>query len=159
VNRTTLIQRGLLGFGLVFVLAQLVPYGHAHTNPRTTAEPPWDSPQTRALVVRACFDCHSNQTIWPWYANLAPASWLLQHDVDEGRERLNFSTWDRPSRDAGEAADTVAEGEMPPWYYLPLHPNAALSPAEQQSLVQGLRNTLGSDGRGRERRGGDRGRR
>src|SRR5690242_16317240 len=88
---------GVVGLGLL-VVAQLVPYGHDHTNPRTVAEPAWDSPATRALADRACFDCHSNQTRWPWYSHVAPTSWLVQHHVDEGREVLNFSTWNRTYR-------------------------------------------------------------
>ena len=77
----------------IFLLIQLIPYGRDHTNPAVVAEPAWDLPETRALAVRACFDCHSNETIWPWYSNVAPISWLVQRDVDEGREKLNFSEW------------------------------------------------------------------
>ena len=57
------------------VVMQLVPYGRDHSNPPVTAEPNWDSPETRALFKRACFDCHSNETVWPWYAYVAPFSW------------------------------------------------------------------------------------
>src|SRR5574340_945670 len=70
-----------------FLLIQLVPYGRNHTNPPVTGEPRWDSPQTRALAARACFDCHSNETKWRWYSNIAPISWLIQRDVDSGRAR------------------------------------------------------------------------
>jgi hypothetical protein len=73
------------------ILIQLIPYGHDHSNPPVKSEPAWESPATRALAHRACFDCHSDQTGWPWYSNLAPASWLLTNDVMEGRQRLNFS--------------------------------------------------------------------
>lgn len=76
-----------------FVLMQLVSYGRNHTNPPVVSEPTWDSPETRALAVRACYDCHSNETVWPWYTNVAPVSWLIQREVAEGREELNFSTW------------------------------------------------------------------
>jgi hypothetical protein len=69
------ILRLLLIVGVVvFVAIQLVPYGRDHTNPPVTAEPRWDSPQTRTLAVSACFDCHSNETAWPWYTNVAPFS-------------------------------------------------------------------------------------
>jgi mono/diheme cytochrome c family protein len=133
-----------IGALVIFVLIQLVPYGHNHTNPAVVAEPPWDSPQTRDLAARACFDCHSNETKWPWYSSVAPVSWLTQHDVDDGRRRLNFSEWNRPQREARSAAERVSEGEMPPWFYLPMHPTARLTPAEKQALVDGLRKTLGS---------------
>jgi hypothetical protein len=82
---------GLVGV-LGFLAIQLVPYGRDHTNRPVTGEPKWDSPATRADAVTACFDCHSNQTVWPWYSNIAPMSWLIQHDVDEGRAALNWST-------------------------------------------------------------------
>ncbi len=68
----------------VLVLIQVVPYGRDHANPPVRAEPAWNSARTRELAVRACFDCHSNETIWPWYSNLAPASWLVQRDVKKG---------------------------------------------------------------------------
>ncbi len=135
-------------FSLVagILILQLVPYGHDHTNPPVKVEPKWDTALTRELSVRACFDCHSNQTIWPWYSNAAPASWLIQHDVEEGRQRLNFSEWDRPQRESRGAARQVQRGEMPPRSYIVLHPTASLSADEKQGLIQGLQNTLGSTG-------------
>lgn len=126
---------------LVVAAIQAVPYGRAHTNPPVRMEPAWDSPATRELAVRACFDCHSNETEWPWYTNVAPMSWLGQRDVDEGRDELNFSEWDRRQEidDLGEA---VYEG-MPPWFYTILHPSAGLSGAEKAALVDGFEATLG----------------
>lgn len=131
--------------GLV-LLIQLVPYGRDHANPPVVREPAWDSPRTRELAVRACFDCHSNETRWPWYSHVAPISWGVQWDVEEGRRILNFSEWDRPYEEAPESADTVIEGEMPPWYYAIMHPPSKLSPDEEVDLVRGLRATLGSAG-------------
>lgn len=124
---------------------QLVPYGRHHTNPAVTGEPAWDRPTTRDLAVRACFDCHSNQTHWPWYSNVAPTSWLLQHHVDEGREALNFSEWPHGAKEAGEAADSVLDNSMPPPSYELLHPSARLSEAEKRQLVEGLRRTFGTE--------------
>jgi hypothetical protein len=137
-----------------FVAIQLVPYGRAHTNPPMTGEPTWDSATTRALAVRACFDCHSNESVWPWYSNIAPASWLLQRHVDEGREKLNFSTWGTGEQEAEHAADLVVRGEMPPGDYLLLHPEARLADAEKQQLVNGLAKTFGREGGG-DGEGGD----
>ncbi|MFM2418631.1 MAG: hypothetical protein RL385_3354 [Pseudomonadota bacterium] len=131
--------------GAFFVLIQLVPYGRSHENPPVRKEPVWDSPETRALAKRTCFDCHSNESTWPWYSHVAPVSWLVQHDVDEGREHLNFSEFDGPQRHAEDAAESVEEGEMPMAIYLPLHPEARLSPAEKAALVQGLTRTLGAE--------------
>lgn len=135
------IVRGLIGLVLLFLLIQLVPYGRNHTNPSVVTEPSWDSPQTRALAVRACFDCHSNETVWHWYSNIAPFSWLIQRDVDEGRRRLNFSDW-TASRRTRDAAESIRRGEMPPLQYLLIHPTARLSAAEKTALEQGLQATL-----------------
>jgi hypothetical protein len=144
------MRRWLLrGFGIAvagFLLIQLVPYGRAHTNPPVTGEPAWDSPTTRALAVRACFDCHSNETAWPWYSNVAPLSWLLQRHVDEGRQTLDFSTWGTGRQEVERVARQVASGEMPPGDYLLLHPDARLSDAEKQQLIDGLTKTLGGSG-------------
>ena len=127
---------------LVLGAAQLVPYGRFHTNPPDGAVATFDSPRTRALAERACFDCHSNHTKWPWYASLAPVSWRIQHHVDEGREKLNFTAFDAGSEDmteaAGEASKTITKGEMPPSDYLLMHPEARLTASEKTALAQGL---------------------
>ena len=134
---------GIVVVIVVFVIAlQIVPYGHAHANPPVQAEPKWDSPQTRELAKRACFDCHSNETVWPWYSNIAPVSWLIQHDVDEGRSRLNFSEWNRPQREARNAARQIQRGAMPLSSYLVLHPSARLASDEALALIRGLNASL-----------------
>jgi hypothetical protein len=130
---------------VMFLLIQAVPYGRNHTNPPVTQEPAWDSPQTRAYAVSACYDCHSNETKWPWYTNIAPVSWLVQSDVDGGRSVLNFSEWNRPQGEgAGDITEVVREGEMPPVYYawMPNHPGARLSDSEKAAFVRGLEATL-----------------
>ena len=129
----------------LFLVAQVVPYGRAHTNPPVTAEPTWDTPATRALARTACFDCHSNETQWPWYSHLAPTSWLVQYDVDEGRSALNFS---EGSGEADEASEAVREGEMPPRIYLVTHPEARLSAADRERLARGLDATFGGSAEG-----------
>jgi len=101
--------------------------------------------------VRACFDCHSNETVWPWYSHVAPASWLNQRDVEKGRRKLNFSEWTRPQRKAHESARTVRNGKMPLWFYSAIHPDARLTPAEAEALSQGLEASLG--GRSGQRAG------
>ena len=134
------IALGLLG---AFVAIQLVPYGRDHTNPPIAGEPTWNAPATRALAKQACFDCHSNETEWPAYASIAPVSWLVQYDVDEGRAVLNFSEWTRPQKEAKEAAKEMREGEMPPAAYKLIHAHARLSAADLDRLAQGLTQTLG----------------
>lgn len=131
------------GLFVGFLAIQLIPYGRNHTNPPVTREPKWDSPQTRALAARACFDCHSNLTKWPWYSNVAPMSWLAQRDVDGGRAQFNFSEWDKPQDvSIGDLADAIRGGSMPPWFYVIPHPNANLSTAEKNALISGLTATL-----------------
>ncbi len=141
-----IIGYALLGLAALFILIQLVPYGRQHTNPPVVQEPQWASPQAREVARRACFDCHSNETVWPWYSHIAPVSWLVQHDVDEGRSRLNFSDWNGAVHgergEAGEAAEEIGKvlkrGEMPPAVYLIQHPSAKLSEADKQTLLNGL---------------------
>lgn len=120
-----------------FLLIQLIPYGHDHSNPAVVQEPTWDSSRTRELAKQACFDCHSNESTWPWYSNIAPVSWLVQHDVNEGRSRLNFSDW-RGFKEPGELGEIVLEGEMPPATFLMMHPEARLTDKEKQELASGL---------------------
>ena len=128
---------------LIFLAIQFVPYGRDHVNPPVGAEPSWDAPDTRALAKQACFDCHSNETEWPAYSRVAPVSWLVQHDVSEGRAALNFSEWQRPQEEATEAAKELLEGEMPPLIYGLMHAHARLSVAERERLAAGLEKTLG----------------
>jgi Haem-binding domain len=140
-------QRRLLwtGFGAfaLFLLAQAVPYGRNHSNPPVTKEPAWNSPRTRELAARACFDCHSNETKWLWYSNIAPFSWLIQRDVDSGRSQFNFSEWNKPQDvSAGDIADVIRGDSMPPWYYTIIHRNAALSAAEKAELIAGIQATF-----------------
>jgi len=128
---------------VLFVLIQAIPYGRNHSNPPVTMEPKWDSPQTRTLAERACFDCHSNQTKWRWYSNVAPVSWLVQRDVDGGRAAFNFSEWNRPQDvGAGDLAEAIRGGSMPPWFYAIVHSNAKLNAAEKDALIRGLDATL-----------------
>ncbi len=93
-----------------FLLIQFIPYGHAHDNPPVISEPNWDSAQTREVAQRACFDCHSNETVWPWYSNIAPISWLVQRDTDEGRAEVNFSEWGQGLE--GEESEELFESVM-----------------------------------------------
>lgn len=115
---------------------QLVPVDLS--NPPVEAE--IDAPEeVLRILERSCYDCHSNETSWPWYSRIAPVSWLVAHDVREGREHLNFSQWRRlgPEERAklrDEIREVVEEGEMPLWFYLPLHPEARLRPEDRVIL-------------------------
>jgi hypothetical protein len=104
----------LTGLVVLGLLIQIIPLPGRGNNPLPGTEPAWDSPQTRSLAKRACFDCHSDETIWPWYSYIAPISWLVYNDTMDGRRRLNFSEWNTSSqRGAGEVAEVIQEGSMP----------------------------------------------
>ena len=124
--------------GLVFVLMQLIPY--SKTNPPVTQDVA-APPPVEAILKRGCFDCHSNETRWPWYVHVAPVSWLVVRDVTRGRNHLNFSTWDKYSDDPETVIrklrniDKVMHSRtMPLWYYLPAHADARLSEAEREAI-------------------------
>lgn len=92
-----------------------------------------------AILKRACYDCHSNQTRWPWYSNVAPVSWWLVDHVNHGRSHLNFSEWDqydakKAAHHLEEICEEVEAGAMPLPSYLPMHPQARLSAEEVRAL-------------------------
>ncbi|MDD2853753.1 MAG: heme-binding domain-containing protein [Desulfuromonadaceae bacterium] len=139
-----ILARSIMAGIVSLLLIQVVPYGRTYTNPAIISEPSWDSSATRAIVKRACFDCHSNETIWPWYSQVAPVSWLVRYDVDEGRSELNFSDWKNGARE-GERPDKIrkeiTKGEMPPFVFKLAHPEARLSDAEKSQLIDGVNAT------------------
>ncbi len=127
-----------IGLGVAGVLAaiQLVPLDRS--NPPVTAEVKAPD-EVKKVLQRACFDCHSNQTVWPWYSHVAPVSFLVYRDVVEGRKHLNFSEWgampaDRREKKQKKAGEEVKQGEMPLAVYLPMHPQALLSEADKKLL-------------------------
>lgn len=129
----------LLLLGAVILVAQIVPYGRGHGNPKTVQEIRWNSPATRTLATAACMDCHSNLTLWPWYTKVAPLSWLTAHDVETGRAKLNFSEWQRPQEvDLQEVMKVIREKEMPPLQYKLIHAGARLSDNARQQLEAGI---------------------
>ena len=136
-----LILLGLVAGLAVLLLIQLVPYGRDHSNPPATQAAKFASPQVRQLVADSCNDCHSNLTKWPWYTNVAPASWLVQNDVDGGRKVMNLSEWDKPQPELDEIVEAIREGGMPPLKYkiMPNHSAARLSQSEKDRLIAGFR--------------------
>ncbi len=125
VRRAVIVLVVLLGI-------QLIPV------PRTNPEDrrgPGAPPEVEAVLRRACYDCHSHETKWPWYSQVAPMSWMVAYDVAEGREHFNLSDFQDLSAETAAkvraaAIEEVEEGEMPLWYYLPFHPEARLSEAD-----------------------------
>jgi hypothetical protein len=133
INSMRTILAGVL---LALVVIQFVPVDRS--NPPVETDVP-ASPELKSILRRACYDCHSHETVWPWYSRVAPVSWLIQRDVREGRRELNFSTWNRYTAEQrankmAEAGEEAATGEMPPWFYLPAHPKARLSQSDKDIL-------------------------
>jgi len=140
------MKKTLLILIVLFIAIQFIPYGKDHTNPPVVAEPQWDSAKTKELFMRACGDCHSNETKWPWYSKIAPISWSVYHHVVEGREHFNVSMWGKQKKNKGdEAAEEVEEGDMPLKSYLLAHPEARLNDSEKQALIDGLKRTFGEE--------------
>ena len=132
-----LFVRLLLALLVILLAIQLVPVHH--TNPPVVADIS-TSPEVKSILRRACYDCHSNETVYPWYSRVAPVSWILVQHVSEGREELNYSTWNQynakgQSKKIHESWESIAEGEMPPRYYTVMHRNAVLSP-EDRAILQ-----------------------
>ncbi len=130
----------VLGFIALQFVGNFVP-AFARTNPAVTYEINWDTPQTEQLMRSACYDCHSNETVWPWYSNIAPVSWLVAKDVNEGRQKLNFSTG-HGEMEADELIHEINRGEMPPAIFLIMHPEANLSADQKNALVTGIEASL-----------------
>jgi hypothetical protein len=126
----------VIGIAVAFLAAQLVT--PARSNPPIEVEIPAPA-EVKTVLRESCYDCHSNETVWPWYSRIAPFSWLLAHDVNEGREYVNYSAWNRltPEKQAEtihESWEHVEEGDMPPRKYLSLHSDARLTDADRAVL-------------------------
>jgi hypothetical protein len=129
---------------VVFVLLQFT--NPVCTNPpifhdlMATNAPP---PQVAAILHAACYDCHSHETRWPWYSHVAPMSWLIASDVNEGRTNLNLSDWpaDDPKRAAKKLenmSEKIGYGEMPPRKYTMIHVDARLTEGQRKELTDWL---------------------
>lgn len=164
MRRATLLVLGAVTVLILFVVALAV--GPRHTNPPVISEPQWDTPATRQLAARACFDCHSNETKWPLYSALPVLGPLIEGHVSAGRKELNFSEWGVPGREqqeGEEAAEKVFEPRhyaeddvIPQPSYGFMHRKARLSQAEREQLARGLQATLGGEGGGSENHEGER---
>lgn len=131
-------------FILLLACAQLVrpdrvnPPAHAGQSLEEQAHVP---PEVAGVLRRSCMDCHSNRTDWPWYSNVAPASWFVVDHVNHGRSHLNFSEWGKYGRrDAVELLNgicaTTKGGSMPLSSYTLVHRSARLAPADAQTLCK-----------------------
>jgi len=132
----TALKRSIIAVGVAAALIQLVPV--RRSNPPIGSDLSAPGP-VRSILRRACYDCHSNETVWPWYSHVAPVSWLVTSDVGVARERMNFSDWNQydPARQTRKLAQIWKEvdaDEMPLWYYKIMHRRAALSAADKAAL-------------------------
>lgn len=144
--RRRVLPVGLGAVAIVLVAIQFVPFGVE--NATTRDEPTWDSARTRDLFMRACGDCHSNETKVLWFEQVAPIKWYVANHVREGRDALNVSEWHtRPGRKLDELTEVIEEGEMPPGSYTAfgLHSDARLSEGEKRDLIRGLEATRAAD--------------
>jgi uncharacterized membrane protein YgcG len=123
---------------VAFVAIQFVPYGWWHENPPVAQDAPWPNEESRRIARQSCYSCHSNETDWPLYSYVAPMSWLVRSDVEDGRDELNFSDWSDAAEETGAAVDMIAAGAMPPGTYTLIHRDAALTEAEADVLVAAL---------------------
>ena len=148
---------------LLFLGAQA--YRPDRTNPavderRTMRANTQMTPEVAAILRRSCNDCHSSETVWPWYSNVAPVSWYLKNHVDEARMELSFSEWAtytkrKRERKLHEMCEQVESGEMPLKSYLPLHPAAALSDEDRRVLCEWTKQEEGRQPEGPPAQGGD----
>jgi hypothetical protein len=131
------------GLALVFLGIQFVP----NQLPAVEMNNPGDiiqigivSQEVSGLLKTSCYSCHSNETIYPWYSYVAPSSWLVAKDVREGREELNFSTWQENDmiKKLGfldDISSEVGEGRMPMEIYTFMHPSAKLTDEQRELIV------------------------
>jgi hypothetical protein len=144
------LRWSIVGVCLGFIVIQFVPVNR--TNP-PVQDDFRGSPEVVSVLRRACYDCHSNETMWPWYSRVAPVSWVIARDVHEGRTALNFSAWNQLSAEKQakamhESWEEVAEGKMPTWYYVAFHPEARLS-AKDRSVLRAWSGSAGGEEEGK----------
>ena len=131
-----MLKKILIGIAGVLIAIQFIPVDRS--NPSAEGEI-MESTELKTILKRSCYDCHSNETVWPWYSYVAPVSWLVADDVHEGRKHLNFSNWQnievrKVSKAKQEIWEMVSEGEMPLGKYVLLHPEAKLSEKDKQII-------------------------
>lgn len=137
------IKRLVSVLAVLLVLIQFVR--PARTNPpvdpaRTIEANTQVTPEIAAILRTSCYDCHSFESRWPWYSQVAPASWLLVWDVNEAREKFSFSDWAKFDRKKAshvleEMSEEVSKGDMPPAIYLTMHADARLSDVNKSKLL------------------------
>ena len=130
-----------------FIVLQFLPVWWiepttALNNPPVLSHIQWNAPETAAMMERACYTCHSNETRLPLYMQIAPLSWMAAQRVNDARTHLNFSEQQANQIDVEKIIESIQNGVMPPAPYLLLHPEARLSEGEKAELIAGIRATL-----------------
>ncbi len=133
---------------VLFVVIQFIPAKKppvSEQNPNDFIRTAHVPDSVAVLFKNACYDCHSNQTVYPWYTYVAPASWLIVRDVKDGRKHVNFSEWNsfkitKKLKVLDKAADEIKSGDMPFWPFLIMHPKARLTKKERKIMVEWLDN-------------------
>jgi hypothetical protein len=151
----------IAAIALIVVFLALQVVRPERTNPSSDPAHEIQAPRNvKRIIERSCYDCHSNETHWPWYSNIAPMSWALVEDVNEGRDELSFSEWNaysasRRSHLLEEICEQVEKGEMPLTPYTLMHPSAKLTIEDKRALCvwAGIEGGGGNHGRGRGRGG------
>ena len=143
----SLAAKIILGGSAVVVLGIALSFVHPFGNPRTVDQSKREifpgvevSPEVRQILVTKCADCHSNATRWPVYSRFAPASWLVERDIMEAREHMNFSLWQDYDKDTrlgllAKAAVEIRGSDMPPKQYTLMHPDARFTDAERTLII------------------------
>ncbi|HEX9051357.1 MAG TPA: heme-binding domain-containing protein [Anaeromyxobacter sp.] len=131
------VRLALLVLVAALVLAQLIPVKRTNPPVESLVQAP---PAVLAALRKSCWDCHSNETVWGWHTRIAPISWLVASDVDEGREKMNFSRWNavdpkRREKLAKKIPEEVGDGDMPPLLYALAHPSARPTEAEKAEII------------------------
>jgi len=130
---------------LALIIIQFIPV--TKTNPPVTGD--FDGPaDVKETLRQSCYDCHSNETVWPWYSHIAPVSWLVASDVNEGRHHVNFSEWGgysalKRAKAAEEIGDEVSAGEMPPSMFLIMHSSAKLDEHDKTVILDWVKQQSG----------------
>jgi hypothetical protein len=137
-----MLKKILIALAIIVVGIQFIPVDRS--NPPVTGK--IDAPSNVLSILKAsCFDCHSNETEWPWYSYVAPVSFLVSADVEDGRKRVNFSEWDKydeekRAKKLDAIIEEVEEGEMPLSKYTLMHPNAKMDQAKIKVLKDWINN-------------------
>jgi Haem-binding domain len=132
----TKIKKLLLGVALLLVAIQFIRPEASNPPVIVKLDAP---PAVAAIIGRSCRDCHTHNTVWPWYSQVAPVSWLVRDDVNSGRRKLNFSKFAPDPHELSNICKEISSGDMPLPIYVWIHPSAKLSPAEVKTICDWTR--------------------